>query len=398
MRRSTLCSIIPPHILRNIAERGDDDARADAQRALETTEQSRGMRMIATEAVMAAVSTGEKRRTIYDAQHARTLPGKRIRGEGDAAVRDVAVNEAYDGAGKTYDFYKKVYARNSVDDRGARLDGSVHYGVRYQNALWNGRQMIYGDGDNRYFNRFTLALDVIAHELTHGVTQYTAGLEYDAQSGALNESFSDVFGALTKQYSLKQTAAKADWLIGAGLFTNKVHGVAVRSMKSPGTAYDDPILGKDPQPAHMRDYLTTDADNGGVHVNSGIPNRAFYELATLLGGKAWEVAGKIWYRTLTRELEANANFQRCADATWKVAGELYGVASAPQEAVLSAWKRVGLNVSASVIAEGPRVPVKERYGTPAGAAELPAGVPHSIGQLPLATSVDSGTRARPRRL
>lgn len=375
MRRMTPCSIIPPHILRNIAEHGDAEARLDAQRALELTEQTRGTRVALGEVSLMAVPAGEKRRTMYDAQHSRTLPGKRIRGEGEPAVRDVAVNEAYDGAGRTYDFYKKVYGRNSLDDRGLRLDGSVHYGVRYQNALWNGRQMIYGDGDGRYFNRFTIALDVIGHELTHGLTQFTANLEYDAQPGALNESFSDVFGILTKQYSLKQTAAKADWLIGEGLFTSKVKGAAIRSMKAPGTAYDDPIVGKDPQPAHMKDYVKTDLDNGGVHINSGIPNRAFYELSTILGGKAWEVAGKIWYRTLTHELDARANFQRCADVTWKVAGDLFGAGSAPQHAVVAAWKTAGIDVSASVISNGPRVPIKEWYDTPGGGGELPMSIP-----------------------
>jgi Zn-dependent metalloprotease len=378
MRRIATCSIIPPHILRNIAEHGDDDARRDAQLALELTAHARGQRSALAEfAGPLSVPAGEKRRTIFDAHNTRDLPGKRVRGEGDPAVRDNAVNEAFEGAGKTYDFFKRVYGRNSIDDRGLRLDSTVHYGVHYENALWNGRQMIYGDGDGRYFNRFTAALDVIGHELTHGITQYTSALEYDAQSGALNEHFSDVFGILVKQYALKQTAAKSDWLIGEGLFTSRVHGQAIRSMKAPGTAYDDPILGKDPQPSHMRSYVSTDLDNGGVHVNSGIPNRAFYEFARLLGGKAWEVAGKIWFRTLTHELRSRANFQQCADATWKVAGELFGPASAPQAASLAAWNTVGITITAAIVEEGPRVAVKqgETFHPPAAAAEFPAAVP-----------------------
>jgi Zn-dependent metalloprotease len=376
MRRIALCSIIPPHILRNIAENGDVQERDDAQRALELTEQNRGARTLMSDFTRAfTLPAGEKRRTIFDAHNTRELPGKRVRGEDDPAVRDVAVNEAFDGAGKTYDFYKKVFNRNSVDDRGLRLDGSVHYGVRYTNALWNGRQMIYGDGDGRLFNRFTLALDVIGHELTHGVTQYTAALEYEAQSGALNESFSDVFGVMTKQYALKQAASKADWLIGEGLFTKNVHGAAIRSMKAPGTAYDDPIIGKDPQPGHMKNYVKTDADNGGVHINSGIPNRAFYEAATILGGKSWEVAGKIWYQALTQELRSKADFQQCADATWRAAGKLYGGGGGPQQAVMSAWKVVGIDVSKAILSAGPRVPIKDRYRAPAGGAELPESLP-----------------------
>src|SRR4029079_10299870 len=136
--------------------------------------------------------------------------------------------------------------------------------------------------------------------LTHGVTQDEAQLVYSNQSGALNESLSDVFGSLIKQFSLNQTADQADWLIGAGLLTKQVKGVALRSMKAPGTAYDDPVLGKDPQPDHMSRFVTTAADRGGVHITSGIPNRAFYLAATAIGGYAWEVAGKIWYTTLTQ--------------------------------------------------------------------------------------------------
>ena len=140
-------------------------------------------------------------------------------------------------------------------------------------------------------------------------------------------------------------------------------------MKAPGTAYDDPQIGKDPQPAHMRDYNKSRSDNGGVHINSGIPNHAFYLAATLLGGKAWEVAGKIWYATLTHKLSANAQFHDCADATWAAAGELFGAGSAPQHAVAEAWKGVGVPVSAAVTAGGPRLPVRDDAFTP----PMPAG-------------------------
>src|SRR5262249_6826367 len=149
-----------------------------------------------------------------------------------------------------------------------------------------------------YFNRFTISVDIMGHELTHGVTAYTAGLIYQGQSGALNESISDVFGSMVKQFALSQTVATADWLIGAGIFTPKVNGVALRSMKEPGTAYNDPVLGKDPQPADMAHYVNTSSDNGGVHINSGIPNRAFYLTAVALGGNSWDRAGRIWYATL----------------------------------------------------------------------------------------------------
>ena len=284
-----------------------------------------------------------KRTTVYDARGAETLPGTRVRGEGDPKSKDAEVNEAYDGAGVTYDLYLKEFNRNSVDDHGMRLDSTVHYGQKYDNAFWNGRQMIYGDGDGQLFNRFTIAIDVIGHELTHGVTQYSAGLNYQDQSGALNESMSDVFGSLVKQYQKKQTAKSADWLIGAGLLAKGVKGVALRSMKAPGTAYDDPILGKDPQPAHMKDYDKTTSDNGGVHINSGIPNHAFYILATTLGGNAWKKAGQIWYHAL-QQCKPTTDFQTAALITTQAARALYQSGSTEEKAVISAWKQVGITV------------------------------------------------------
>lgn len=388
-----VCSIIPPHIFQEIAQNGDAEQRARAHEMLEQSSEVRGERKafgLLGEAL--AVSTGEKRRTIYDAQSKRDLPGKLVRGEGDKASADPAVNEAYDGSGTTYDFYSAVLGRNSIDGKGLRLDSSVHFGEKYANAQWNGRQMLYGDGDGRLFNRFTVALDIIAHELTHGVTQYSSALVYRDQSGALNEHFSDVFGILVKQFRLKLSASKSDWLIGKGLFTNEVHGVAVRSMKAPGTAYDDKVVGKDPQPAHMKDYVTTTADNGGVHVNSGIPNKAFYNVATILGGNAWEVAGKIWYDTLTRKVQSNADFQACADATYQSAGDLFGIGNSPQHAVVEGWKAVGIAISKQVLISGPRIPVMPKT---VPAKQMPAfQVPAAAAELPMDSSRAKRTRKR----
>jgi Zn-dependent metalloprotease len=219
----------------------------------------------------------------------------------------------------------------------------VHYGLDYDNAFWDGTQMVFGDGDGDLFNRFTIAIDVIGHELTHGVTEVEAALVYQGQSGALNESVSDVFGSLVKQHALGQTAAEADWLIGVGLFTAQVQGVALRSMRAPGTAYDDPVLGADPQPAHLRDYVETAEDNGGVHTNSGIPNHAFYLAATALGGSAWEVAGRCWYDALRdASLPASAGFAEFAAATVRAAQAGFGAEQAG--AVGDAWAAVGVDV------------------------------------------------------
>ena len=145
---------------------------------------------------------------------------------------------------------------------------------------------------------------MLGHELTHAVTEHTAGLVYEGQSGALNESVSDVFAACLKQRLLGQDAVAGDWLIGAGLFLPGVQGRALRDMAHPGTAYDDPVLGKDPQPGHMDDYVDTTDDHGGVHLNSGIPNRAFQLAATAIGGSSAEGAGRIWYAALTGGLPA----------------------------------------------------------------------------------------------
>src|SRR5262249_39066736 len=155
---------------------------------------------------------------------------------------DNEVAEAFKGLMATYALYWEVFKRNSIDDHGLPLIGSVHYGVKYDNAFWNGQQMVFGDGDGEIFQRFTISIDIIGHELTHGVTGDTANLDYQGQSGALNESVSDVFGSMVKQYSAnpKQTYDKADWLIGEGIFMPSVHGKALRSMSAPGTAYDDP--------------------------------------------------------------------------------------------------------------------------------------------------------------
>ena len=336
-----LC-IVPPHLLREIINRGDPGMKKWAINTIALSEQVRMQRPTFVGYNAMSISQKKERR-IYDAKNKTDLPGVLVRSEGDPTTKDTAVNEAYDGAGWTYDLYKDVYGRNSIDDKGMVLDSSVHYSEKYDNAFWNGVQMVYGDGDGKIFNRFTKAIDVIGHELTHGVTQYTAKLEYQDQSGALNEHISDVFGSIVKQYSMKQNAKQADWLIGQGLFTPKINGVALRSMKAPGTAYDDPLIGKDPQPGNMQDYNDTTEDNGGVHINSGIPNRAFYLISTDIGGYSWDKAGKIWYKTLDL-LNANSDFADMAACTLEAATTLFGNQSAERESVRKGWDGVGITI------------------------------------------------------
>jgi Zn-dependent metalloprotease len=284
-----------------------------------------------------------KQRTIFMANNTETLPGTQVRGEGSAPSGDQAVDEAYDGLGMTFDFFANVYQRNSIDDQGLALNATVHYGTSYDNAFWNGRQMVFGDGDGQLFNRFTIALDVIGHELGHGVTEDEAGLVYMQQPGALNEHLSDVWGSLIKQYALKQTVDKADWLIGAGLLGPTIKGKALRSMAKPGTAYDDPKLGKDPQPDHMDHYVETYQDNGGVHINSGIPNRAFYLAAKAISGKAWEKTGRIWYNAVRDpRVTEGTNFAEFAAVTIDTARQLTGIKNNEVKAVADAWAKVGV--------------------------------------------------------
>ena len=332
------CFIVPPHIHKHLARSGDAKTRDRALRSLALSERVRGQREVLSEN-RPAVPAGAKRRTIYDAGHSDELPGRLVRGEGAKATRDADVNDAYENLGITFDFYAKVFGRSSLDGRGLRLDASVHFAERYDNAFWNGRQMVFGDGDGRIFHRFTPALEVVAHELTHGVVQFTAALVYRDEAGALNESMADVFGVLAKQWALKQPARAASWRVGEGILVAQPDQ-SLRSLKAPGTAYDDPVLGKDPQPAHVRDYVRTANDAGGVHVNSGIPNHAFYLAAMGFGGRAWEKAGQIWYRALTRGLDPRATFGDAARETILAASALFGREA--ERVVEHAWTEVGV--------------------------------------------------------
>jgi Zn-dependent metalloprotease len=310
----------------------------------------RGQRSLrATFGIGLSAAPTDGRRSIFDCENRARIAGAvLVQTEQGEASSDTSVTRAFDGLGITREFYREVLNRNSIDDRGMRLDGYVHFDASYNNAFWDGQQMVFGDGDGVLFTDFTGSLDVIAHELTHGVTEHVAGLEYHVQSGALNESMSDVFGSLVKQWSLGQTADQADWLIGAEVFTPGVQADALRSMKAPGTAYDNDDFGKDPQPDRMSKFVqlpdTEEGDWGGVHINSGIPNKAFYLTATGIGGYAWEAPALIWYEAL-RASGPTTEFQEFADKTSLMAEDLYGADSIEQQAVQDAWRQVGIRIS-----------------------------------------------------
>ncbi len=345
-----MTSIVPPYLLARIAA-ADEQFPQAAHAARATLAAPRDYRPIRQNLVLSIEEPGTlvaetspaPDRVVSDAKNRETLPGVRVRGEDDSATGDESVDEAFDGLGATFEFFADAYGRAGIDGANAPLLATVHYGRDYDNAFWNGERMVFGDGDDEVFRGFTRSLSVIAHELAHGVIEDEGGLLYRGQSGALNESIADVFGALAEQHRDGQTVDEATWLIGEGIFTDAVQGVALRSLKAPGTAYDDDVLGKDPQPAHMRDYVDTRDDNGGVHINSGIPNHAFYLTAKALGGHAWERAGLIWYRALTSgTLASTADFTMFARATLAAAAAEYGEESEEVDAVRAGWTGVGV--------------------------------------------------------
>jgi Zn-dependent metalloprotease len=346
-KRCSIACIIPPVLLEELARSGSDEERDAALRTLSLDSTLRHARthnaLVGTPAnfatVLQSVTPGHPQRTIHDCHGLEPpTPPQKVRGEGDPPSKDAAVNEAYDGLGDTYAYYWDQFQRDSIDDQGLPLHGWVHYGREYDNAFWDGTEMVFGDG--KIFDRFTKSLDVIGHELTHGVTENEAALQYLNQSGALNESVSDVFGSLVKQYKLDQTADQADWLIGADIVKPGFPGKALRSMAQPGTAWDG-----DDQPSNMTGYVHTMADNGGVHTNSGIPNKAFADLALAIGGNAWDKPGRIWYESLRDpRVKPNSTFAQFARITVATARRIHGTGSHDANAVIACWKGVGIRV------------------------------------------------------
>jgi Zn-dependent metalloprotease len=347
--RSPLHCILPPGLLNKLSQADDADLRATALSTLAVDLRFRVARAEAAargrgreaQPITFARIGGAAQRTIYDQQHGTSqTPGKAVRAEGQPATEDTAVNQAYDGLGNTYDYYWSLFQRDSIDRQGMPLLGLVHYGTDYDNAFWdNAGHMFFGDGDGKLLTQTTAGIDVIGHELTHGVTQHEANLVYSGQSGALNESISDVFGIQVKQMALGQTAETSDWLIGADIVGPELQS-ALRSMKAPGTAnpHDD-------QPSDMDGYV----DGGDVHTNSGIPNHAFYVAATTLGGNAWDAAGPIWYGALCDpHLSSAAAFGEFAALTLSQAQLTYGTTSKEQDAVRAGWDATKVPLPAKV--------------------------------------------------
>ena len=274
----------------------------------------------------------------YDAKNRTSLPGT-LWADADNvfnATYDRAAVSAHVNASKTYDFYKNTYGRNSFDNAGARLNSTVHYSTNYNNAFWDGTKMVYGDGDGTTFVALSGALDVVAHELTHAVTEYTAGLVYQNESGAINEAVSDIMGTVA-EYTV---GSNFDWLVGEDIYTPGVSGDALRSMSNPA-AYGDPD--------HYSKRYTGTQDNGGVHINSGIINKAAYLLGN--GGTFYNVSvtgigvpklGAIYYRALNVYLTPNSNFSSLRAAVVQSAKDLYGSTSAEATAAAKSFDAVGV--------------------------------------------------------
>lgn len=273
--------------------------------------------------------------TVNDCKNTTSLPGMPVTKPGSS--KDATIKRAFDETTAVAKFYKECFGRNSIDHAGMTMASSVHYGANYNNAFWNGSRMSYGDGDGQIFIDFTLSNDVIAHELTHGVTQYTAGFIYEDEPGALNESMSDVFGSMYRQWRAKQAVTAADWLIGSAIMgaTAKKKGyTCLRDMANPGGKHCMAA-----QPSHYSKYVK----GAGPHTNSGIPNQAFYQAAMAMGGKSWEYVGKVWYAALTDpKAKQDTDIKGFAKLTRAAAKKLFAKNPKVFAAVDGGWKKVGV--------------------------------------------------------
>jgi Zn-dependent metalloprotease len=265
----------------------------------------------------------------YDAANRTKLPGTLMSDVDtiwNASTQKAAVDAHY-YVGKTFDYYNNMFGRNSIDNSGAEIKATVHYSRNYVNAFWNGRQIVFGDGDGVYSLALSGGFDIVAHELTHAVDSYEADLLYQNQSGALSESFADVM-ATAAEFYVQPT--KADWLIGEDVWTPGTPNDALRSMSNPN-AYGDPD--------HMSEYVNTTSDYGGVHTNSGIPNKAAYLIGNNIGA---EKMGRIYYRALSVYLISTSDFSDCRAAVLQSAADLYGANGIEYNTVNSAFDAVGI--------------------------------------------------------
>lgn len=328
---NTFCAIVPPHLQSGAM-------KAKIAKAKEAS-RIRGL-LPAIERGLKIPKKNDSIVKIFDANFKDVLPGRKI--SDPKAHGNSSEERAYNGAKLTYEVYRDIFNRNSLDNKGMPLLNTVHFEKNYENAYFDGTQMVYGEGDGETFGDFTLDIDIMAHELTHGVTQYTSNLTYEGESGALNEHMSDAFASIVKQYHRQETVDKANWLIGENVLLGD--GYALRSMKKPGTGYvDHPTLGTDPQPDSWAKVVDPKTDD--PHINSGIANRAFYIACTEVGGHSWERIGQIWYE-LQSKLVPEETFHGFATKSIEVAKKKFpgssshGDLSPEAKAVINGWRAV----------------------------------------------------------
>jgi Zn-dependent metalloprotease len=301
------CSIIPPFVVNKLKEAGVITSKSVSMNQNFIKRRNLVLNNLLTQPRVLTLGAiiGPANRLIFDSQHTTNQRLHLVRNETGVAVADVSANKAYDNAGFVREYYKTKLNWQSIDNMGMNLIMNIHFDNEYNNAFWDGDEMTFGDGDGVIFTNFVNSLDVTAHELTHGVVQFTAGLKYKSQPGALNEHYADVFGSVIKQFALGQTAATADWLIGDTIMGPSLSGQAIRSMKAPGTAFNNQFMGQDPQPDHMNNFFTGTSDHFGVHINSGIPNKVFFLVSTDI---STEKAGLLWFETL-KTLKPTTSFK-----------------------------------------------------------------------------------------
>jgi Zn-dependent metalloprotease len=348
MRRamSCTCFIIPADVLARLA--GDKKLPPDTRKALvDSARISDAMRKLRVQntllsAVAQDINHGfgvqvapVPKVLVDDCNKKQLLPGTPV--ASPKTSKDKTAQRAFVEATSVARFYKQVFGRNSVDDAGLTLLSSVHFGVNYNNAFWNGQQMVYGDGDGKVFTDFTGGNDVIGHELTHGVTQYSLQLAYTGDAGGLNESVSDCFGSMFRQWEANQDVTKADWLIGSDLMgaAAKAKGyTCLRDMSNPASK-----KALAAQPAKYS-QLTPGMD---PHYTSGPPNLAFYTACMKQGGKSWDRIGQVWYAALTTSgVNPTMTMPQFAARTRQVATQLYPKEPTVTAAVDAGWKAVGL--------------------------------------------------------
>ena len=328
------CCFIPEVVIDELNKAGDNIQKPDVQMDKSIRMRRSSMTLMAS---LLPATPGTSARRIFDSQNTGSTRLKIIREEGAMFIMDTDANAAYDNGGLVRDYFKTVLGWNSINDDGLDLIFNVHYMVKYNNAFWDGEQMTFGDGDGVNFQNFVRALDVTAHELTHGIVQYTANLEYKGQSGALNEHFADVFGTAIKQWAAKETEKTANWLIGEICTMGKYKGKAVRSMKAP----TDTTVVLSAQPESMSKFFKGTADNGGVHINSGIPNKAFYLVSMDIGTQK---AAKLWFEAL-KILKPTSKFTDFYKALTKTTKTLVANNMLPtttQTSIDKAFKTVGI--------------------------------------------------------